>query len=352
MHKYVLAILVLMVTIGHLSSQSYSYSQHLADKSMLATTRIMLYDEGKYRDVIDQLESYNCNYATCRTKYNYLSKAYLWSGDSTNASKSFRKVVEYGLPWEAVDSLAFSNIFPNLRDSFELFRIDYISSIDTVLRRELEEMTNADQGIRHHLARLRKNNDADSIQIILKKMELIDLSNLSRLKEICVQQGWPGLKQTGSRVFRNLTDPSIFVLHSIDIEEKIYFYDIVTKACEDGQEDWSLAENIAGDLAFRFKDKESGLHCFRFIKFSENGTIDYSNSLLEINAIAERLGNSPVKNVQLIYFNEDEKKRIEELVLFMTTRGVPESKITCERANFTLNNKNNHCDIYFKLTWY
>ncbi len=331
----------------------YHYKNYLRDKQAFSRIREKLYFEKAYKDVIKDLSEIDCNYSNCRTKYNYLSKAYLLSGDTVNARTTFRELIKWGLPWSAVDSLMFAPIILNIRDSFDLWNAGYLSGIDTFLVSQIKGMYAEDQKIRALRRAYKKEGDSINLSLIEKRFFYIDEVNIFKLKKICEHFGWPGIRSVGQRVFSLSTDASIFAIHSIDISEKLFFLELIIDACLKGEEDWALAESLAGDLGIRFPLLPQRVFCFRLVQFDENRRVaENDRSLLEVKAIADRLKTNEFFEIELFPHTDDFNVELKNIYDLFLNFGLPKERIRIlEDIKPIIPTNQNYCKVFYNLKY-
>lgn len=264
-----------------------------------------LYDRKEFDSAIwyfrKSAASVNSNYAS---NIN-IARCYANLEQFDSALYYTRLAFKQGFPWDylAMDTALFMPIWKEIRLGYTADSLEYVKQINLALRNELQVMYQNDQAVRQ------KSSGTISIQ------DSIDQANISRLKEITDEYGWP---ERSVQRFGMIVDPSIFVIHA-DEAANLYFLPIAIQSAEKNKSSWYSPRSIMYNMLWRFED--SGYNKLRFIA-PMDGSIINEESFFQLKGLAQFIIDNDFKiriNAHRSTdndFNREYKKYLLELKFF------------------------------------
>lgn len=193
----------------------------------------------------------------------------------------------------------------------------YLKGIKVKLRDKISQMVDLDQSVRI----------TDSINY--RDMKYIDSINQYEFKKIIIDLNkWPGSNEIGRQL-----KPYIFVQHTMNESEVLFFLNFLIVSCQNGLSSWSDVVSILSHRLLRLKSYEDGSKKFLFI--DKNKDLED----LEIHSIAYILHKLPKLKVTFCIIDMDLATRILEK---LSTKGISKERITISK-NFN----NNSYKVYF-----
>jgi tetratricopeptide (TPR) repeat protein len=129
-------------------TQSSSYKDVLLQRA-ISDSAEMLTRQKRFTDAISLFKSATLNVDTELSAHLHLAICFQQLGKTQKAMKEIKRAFAKGYDIKFVlNQECFSPIQSELTKHYRKLRPRYLSTIDTALRKELHEMTKADQGIR------------------------------------------------------------------------------------------------------------------------------------------------------------------------------------------------------------
>jgi tetratricopeptide (TPR) repeat protein len=266
--------------------------------------------------------------------HNGAAICYMKLGDEKKALEEIEEAFRHGyLLQYLLQDKPLESIRQKMEQRFTILRPQYLATIDTVLRKEIERMVGKDQMIRYVLQLQTDGQKRDSVKNEIKK---IDSLNISRLKEIEQNHGWPGVRLIGNRQTYPTAgdaDVSLLVIHASEAENH-YFLDSALKKIKTREASWWDAYGIMKNLVFHFN--EDGHNKLRHITIDDKGNLDKEVSFFQLKVLADFLNDNPLQKITLFvvqYEGEgtDElvryNKSLKDIRGFLIKEGIPAKSV-------------------------
>lgn len=203
-------------------------------------------------------------------KYKILSDVYGEIGDTLNWEKYTKKAVLLGY-------------YPKYFSGYEKARSEYLNRIDTSTVRVLKYIDSIDQNARY--------NAPDKIRFV-DSLTLYLMDSLIKTNN----DEWLGLNKIGNNHFgitQNHFSHDI-AIHHMEEEDNHRYFNLILKACKEGNEDWSCAEGIKWQQLRRFVGQPYTPYEYmklRRLKI-QNDLLDTEDdeTLMTINEISKLIG--------------------------------------------------------------
>jgi hypothetical protein len=328
------------------SQKINSYRSFLNARKLYDSASAML-DEHQYRQALPLFEKASLDPDQKRSALNGAAICYMKAGQRQRALNAIGEAFRSGYMLQYMqEDEALNPIWSEMQKLYAEWRPRFLTTLDTVLRSELGEMQNRDQRIRTMLRQVPKEK-RDSV---MREMVRIDSANISRLKQIEKQVGWPGFARIGNRqTYPSDTevDPALLVIHASE-EDNLFFLQSVLDKIDKGEASWWDAYEIMKNLVFRF-DGVAGHTKLRHTFFDENGNLDEEKSFFQLHVLADFLENNPRQKVVLNvvrYENESEanvtryRKALSSIRNVLAGEGVDPQRITTRNQVVLVNDDN------------
>jgi tetratricopeptide (TPR) repeat protein len=261
--------------------------------------------------------------------HNGAAICYMKLGDEEKALMEIEEAFRHGyLLRYLLQDRPLQPIRQKMEQRFKILRPQYLATIDTVLREEIQRMVENDQTIRYTL----QQADGEEKDSLSREMRKIDSLNISRLKAIEQKYGWPGFTLIGNRQTYPTdvdADVALLVTHASEGENH-YFLDAALEKIQKKEASWWDAYGIMKNLVFRFN--EDGHNKLRHIGMHEQGNVDMERSFFQLKVLADFLKDNPLQKITLFVVQyEDEnsqnlvqyQKSAKEVRDFLVKEGIP-----------------------------
>lgn len=286
-----------------LLENSYSHANNLYDRKEFDSA---IWYFRKSAVSVNSNYASNINIARCYANLEQFDSALYYT----------RLAFKQGFPWDylAMDTTLFMPIWKEMRLGYRADSLEYIKQINLALRHELQGMYQNDQAVRQK----------SSVTISIR--DSIDRANITRLKELTDEYGWPERSVQG---FGMIVDPSIFVIHA-DEAANLYFLPIAIKSAEENKSGWYSPRSIMNNMLWRFED--SGYNKLRFI-VPIDGSILNDKSFFQLKSLSQFIIDNDFKIKINAHrstdtnFNREYKKYLLELKFFLLENGVENKRV-------------------------
>lgn len=305
----------------------YTYHQYIDDKVNLSIVNALL-ESNNYESALTLLDDNQCKEVSCLEEELIKWKTISKTEERDQAFGHLLSAISYGFVFP-------ENIFVELSDAEQVQVREAMRSfnykLDSELVEWLNEATAADQSAREKWATARKSSDSVALKKAIEEVRVVDARNNSKLKRYVRKNGWPGIKTIG-RVGGVLNLPPSLLVKHYDKSFNEFFLNAIIKAAEEGEEDWSVAEEVQRNIIIRFKNLDG----FRSLNLSDFPNMT-DRSLLKIRAISSILINSP--NLKFILHPQLEGPltltTLEDIYEYLVNQGVnPEQLEISDRMQY------------------
>ncbi len=266
--------------------------------------------------------------------HNGAAICYMGLGDEKQAMEEIEEAFRYGyLLHYFLQDKPLGPLRLEMDQRFKILRPQYLASLDTVLRKEIQTMVHQDQLIRHKVL---QQTDLKQKESLREEMKKNDSLNIQHLKDIVKKYGWPGFRLIGNRQTYPSdldADATLLVTHAGEADNQ-YFLEAALKKVKLGEASWWDAYGIMKNLVFRFA--EDGHNKLRYIAIDGKGNLNREESFFQLKVLSDFLKDNPLQKITLFVVRyEDEKSDfmayqnlLSQVRDFLIREGIPAKSVT------------------------
>ncbi|HEY0740628.1 MAG TPA: hypothetical protein VGD40_04165 [Chryseosolibacter sp.] len=297
MKQFVLLIFLLVAPNGiHAQATQISYKEHLKLR-VIFDSATSLMGRGQWRQALRAYKIASVDLDTRSLCFLYSAVCYLRMGQKARCLVKIDEAFKSGLLFKYLLNYSpLTEIMSEAEEHYREQRPFYLQKIDSVLGKELQYRIQLDQSVRRKYSSLRTKLARDSMNIVVRKTDSL---NIVRLTDIVNIYGWPGATLIGD-IQTNpdwIESPTLLVIHN-DEKTNLRFLQIVEAAAKARSTHWFEAEQIMTNLLWRFYDNR--MIKLRHLVFNKRGRLRIDMSLLQLQMIAHLIRDNP--NYRLVFF--------------------------------------------------